>query len=209
MVIPAVDYINDVFMPGILDQQCLNPAIHAALMLRKRTLNKYYSLTDVSKLYWIAMVLHPLHKLEYFKQAKWEVAWIDGAHDLVRNTYNLSYASCYINNDMDLMSDCGASGSEGHSTNIFDSLPSLTKRRPAHGGNELNTYLMSSIKDIDPADALMWWHKQHSLYPHLSCVVLDYLTVPGMHIINNASFCRINLFQQCLLMSNASSVTGA
>ncbi|KAI6102129.1 hypothetical protein F5141DRAFT_1008425, partial [Pisolithus sp. B1] len=114
MVIPAMDYIDEVFMTGILDQQCLDPAICVALTLGKRTLNKYYLLTDVSKLYQIAMVLHPLHKLEYFTWAKWEVACIDGAHDLIHDTYNLSYASHYIGNDTDLMSDHGASGSEVH-----------------------------------------------------------------------------------------------
>ncbi|KIK13875.1 hypothetical protein PISMIDRAFT_17688 [Pisolithus microcarpus 441] len=51
-----MDYIDDAFMTGILDQQCLDPVICVALMLKKRTLNKYYSLTDVSKLYQIVMV---------------------------------------------------------------------------------------------------------------------------------------------------------
>lgn len=37
-------------------------------------------------------VLHPWHKLEYFKQAKWEQDWIDTALDLVREMYDSSYA---------------------------------------------------------------------------------------------------------------------
>ncbi|KAI6125605.1 hypothetical protein EDD16DRAFT_1474107, partial [Pisolithus croceorrhizus] len=66
MVIPAMDYINEVFTTGMLDEEWFNPSIHAAVGLAKKTLNKYYSLTDTSDLYCIMMVLHPHHKLEYF-----------------------------------------------------------------------------------------------------------------------------------------------
>ena len=55
MVIPAMDYIDEVFTTGMLGQQCFDPAIHAAVGLAKRTLNKYYEHTDLSKLYQISM----------------------------------------------------------------------------------------------------------------------------------------------------------
>ena len=55
MVIPAMDYINEVFTTRMLGQQCFDPAIRAAVGLAKRTLNKYYEHTDLSKLYWISM----------------------------------------------------------------------------------------------------------------------------------------------------------
>lgn len=55
MVILVMDYIDSVFTTGLLNKECLDPAIRAALGLAKRTLNKYYSSTDLSKLYWIAM----------------------------------------------------------------------------------------------------------------------------------------------------------
>ena len=50
-----MDYIDEVFTTGMLKQQHFDPAIHAAVGLAKRTLNKYYEQTDLSKLYWIAM----------------------------------------------------------------------------------------------------------------------------------------------------------
>ncbi|KIM61748.1 hypothetical protein SCLCIDRAFT_51980, partial [Scleroderma citrinum Foug A] len=31
-------------------------------------------------------------------------------------------------------------------------------------------------------DALKWWHEQHSKYPRLSCMALDYLTIPATSI---------------------------
>ncbi|KIK17267.1 hypothetical protein PISMIDRAFT_111858, partial [Pisolithus microcarpus 441] len=55
MVIPAMDYINEVFTTGMLDEERFDPSIHAAVGLAKKTLNKYYSLMDTSDLYRIAM----------------------------------------------------------------------------------------------------------------------------------------------------------
>ncbi|KIM68456.1 hypothetical protein SCLCIDRAFT_105430, partial [Scleroderma citrinum Foug A] len=55
MVIPAMDYIDKVFTTGMLNQQQFNPAIRSALGHAKNTLNKYYSLTDSSKVYRVVM----------------------------------------------------------------------------------------------------------------------------------------------------------
>ena len=55
MVIPAMDYIDEVFTTGMLQRNMLDPAICAAVGLAKKTLNKYYECTDASKLYHIAM----------------------------------------------------------------------------------------------------------------------------------------------------------
>ena len=56
VVIPAMDYIDEVFTNGTLKKEVLHPAIHAVIRLGKRTLNRYYSLTDSSELYHITMV---------------------------------------------------------------------------------------------------------------------------------------------------------
>jgi cobalamin biosynthesis Co2+ chelatase CbiK len=37
-------------------------------------------------------VLHPHHKLHYFKTAGWEDAWIQTAHDIVRDEFDRTYA---------------------------------------------------------------------------------------------------------------------
>ncbi|KAF8130494.1 hypothetical protein K438DRAFT_1493222, partial [Mycena galopus ATCC 62051] len=50
-----------------------------ALGLAKATMNKYYSATDMSNVYRIAMVLHPSLKLQYFKSRKWDETWITTA----------------------------------------------------------------------------------------------------------------------------------
>ncbi|KAI9430134.1 hypothetical protein BJY52DRAFT_1096858, partial [Lactarius psammicola] len=67
------------------------PSIHAALAIGKNTMNCYYNKTDHSEVYHIAMVLHPRHKLDYFKKHKWEGAWIQAAHKIVQDEFRWSY----------------------------------------------------------------------------------------------------------------------
>ncbi|KAJ6590250.1 hypothetical protein B0H10DRAFT_1678595, partial [Mycena sp. CBHHK59/15] len=60
-------------------KRALHPSILSALQLAKSTLNKYYSHTDSSNIYRIAMILHPNYKLDYFHTRKWESGWISTA----------------------------------------------------------------------------------------------------------------------------------
>jgi hypothetical protein len=85
-----------------------SPAIKAALAIGKKTINRYYDKTDHSEVFRIAMgtwytlihnstnnilVLHPRHKLQYFKNAGWSAEWIETAKALVRDEFDRSYAS--------------------------------------------------------------------------------------------------------------------
>ena len=36
-------------------------------------------------------VLHPCHKLQYFKKAGWEESWIKTSHDIVRTEFDETY----------------------------------------------------------------------------------------------------------------------
>lgn len=88
------------------------PALRNACRAGLKITNKYYSLTDCSPMYRIAMskhisvteivdivltfllehqVLHPSFKDEYFKLAKWPKSWIDEAIDLTREMYDTWY----------------------------------------------------------------------------------------------------------------------
>ncbi|KIK50676.1 hypothetical protein GYMLUDRAFT_182431, partial [Collybiopsis luxurians FD-317 M1] len=50
-VIPAMDAIYEAFATGIVDNQVMSDPICHALSIGKKTLNKYYSLTDNSDIY--------------------------------------------------------------------------------------------------------------------------------------------------------------
>ena len=86
----------------------LPASIRAVATLGKHTLNKYYTMTNHSEVYRIAMgkfhhlrtillsftwllVLHPRHKLDYFKTAKWDKEWIDAARQIVRDKFEHTY----------------------------------------------------------------------------------------------------------------------
>jgi hypothetical protein len=68
-----------------------HPSLAAAMKLARKKMDRYYSLTDLSNVYRIAMVLHPGMKLEYFRNQKWEDEWIAEAEHLVREEYAVKY----------------------------------------------------------------------------------------------------------------------
>jgi len=107
-VIPAMDVINKSLNMLFDSPQKYSVAIRAALTIRKRTLSKYYNKTGESEVYHIAMstfllfyvyhmfliaiiVLHPCHKLEYFRKNNWDKPSIKAAHNIVQDKFNKSY----------------------------------------------------------------------------------------------------------------------
>ncbi|KNF04894.1 hypothetical protein PSTG_01951 [Puccinia striiformis f. sp. tritici PST-78] len=67
------------------------PALCNACRVGLELTNKYYSLTDTSPLYRIAIVLHPSFCDEYFKLANWEPEWISEAIHLTRDMWISTY----------------------------------------------------------------------------------------------------------------------
>ncbi|KAL0569351.1 hypothetical protein V5O48_012614 [Marasmius crinis-equi] len=78
-VIPVMDGIDQIVMTSAVKDQTISPAIKAALSFGKRTLNKYYKLTDTSLAYATSMILHPSFKTAYFRTAQWKEEWITNA----------------------------------------------------------------------------------------------------------------------------------
>ncbi|KAG1783140.1 hypothetical protein EV702DRAFT_959578, partial [Suillus placidus] len=99
-VIPAMDLIDERLTTYSHDTKFLL-SIHSAVGLAKKTLDRYYQLMDKSEVYRIAMVLHPHHKLSYFKSAGWEDGWIKIAEDLIRNEFEQSSLNMEIRDDAD------------------------------------------------------------------------------------------------------------
>ncbi|PBK85233.1 hypothetical protein ARMGADRAFT_942226 [Armillaria gallica] len=91
MVIPAMDHINTVLATATLDKAKFSAPIRAALTVAKDHLNVYYDRTDQSKVYHIAMVLHPQRKLTYFCDANWPVSWINEAQERVTYKFERKY----------------------------------------------------------------------------------------------------------------------
>ncbi|KAF9064513.1 hypothetical protein BDP27DRAFT_1230380 [Rhodocollybia butyracea] len=90
-VIPAMDAIDKALATGIINNEVLSEPIQHALAIGKKTLNKYYALTDDSVIYCMAMVLHPLLRLEYFCKAGWNDKWIADAVTVIRQHWEKHY----------------------------------------------------------------------------------------------------------------------
>ncbi|OSC96299.1 hypothetical protein PYCCODRAFT_1344545, partial [Trametes coccinea BRFM310] len=90
-VIPAMEHMSRTLDWYIQDEEHYEHSICAALSLAKKTLVKYYNLTDSVNTYRIAMVLHPRYKTAYFKKLNWTRLWIESARKLVRNEYDQVY----------------------------------------------------------------------------------------------------------------------
>jgi len=106
-VIPAMDLIDQRLTTDSINRKLAAP-IQSAISLAQKTLNKYYTKTDLSEVYRIAIgahdlvhltivlmccctVLHPRHKLTYFKKVSWETEWINTAEEIVHEEFKRSY----------------------------------------------------------------------------------------------------------------------
>ncbi|GBE88184.1 putative AC9 transposase [Sparassis crispa] len=126
----------------------LKPCIRAAIGLTKKTLNCYYSKTDHSSVYRIAMVLHPTHKLDYFKHAGWEQQWIDMAEELVRDEFKYTYA----HGGPDATSnDAHEPVLKNPSVNMFDNLLKRHAPDAQPDYDKIMRYLAMLTEDIDDA----------------------------------------------------------
>src|SRR6266852_5674764 len=111
-IIPAMDKLNNGLNPH--SKESYHPAIKATMRLARSKMNRYYSITDRSAAYRIAMgtyiqvvhaklklirsslVLHPGLKLDYFHVQEWEDKWINVAENLVHEKYIVILVSMKI-----------------------------------------------------------------------------------------------------------------
>ena len=62
--------------------------------------------------------------------------------------------------------------------NIFNDLPTLQPPKATTHHDKLEKYLSTDC-ELHVDDGLLWWHEQKHIYPHLSRIALDYLSIPG------------------------------
>lgn len=61
---------------------------------------------------------------------------------------------------------------------MFDDLPALAAPKPADLGDEFDQFLATNPAYIK--DALAWWYERQRIYPWLSRMVMNYLSIPGV-----------------------------
>ncbi|KAI0279785.1 hypothetical protein BC826DRAFT_869450, partial [Russula brevipes] len=84
-VIPTMDRIDAMLKDSALEPLC--PSVKCTLSFARKHMDKYYSKTDLSNVYRIAMVLHPQLKLKYFQQHGWSKLWVNTAENIVREEF--------------------------------------------------------------------------------------------------------------------------
>lgn len=61
--------------------------------------------------------------------------------------------------------------------NIFDNIPAFAKPKRSEMHDELTAFLRTDPEYVE--DVIAWWISKRAIYPHLSRMALDYLTIPG------------------------------
>jgi len=112
-------------------------------------------------------VLHPGLKLKYFQQNDWHKDWIAMALELVQDEYAAHYEQA------------APAGEESPSTigpthaNDFGNF-SVAAR--AVRESELDEFLRHPVEAVK--DPLLWWYNKRLIYPNLSSMARDYLSIP-------------------------------
>jgi hypothetical protein len=146
-----------------------HPSLTAAMKLARKKMDHYYSLTDSSDVYHIAMVLHPGMKLEYFRNQKWEGEWIEQADTLVRREYAAKYEKAV--DELNTAPSNNSNTDNGFAS--FGNLSITTCPRVS----EIQEYLSLPVENVK--DPLKWWIDNKYIYPNLHRMALDYLSIPG------------------------------
>ncbi|KNE97896.1 hypothetical protein PSTG_08769, partial [Puccinia striiformis f. sp. tritici PST-78] len=154
------------------------PALRNACRMGLQLTNKYYTLTDCSPLFRIAMVLHPSFKDEYFKIAGWEEEWIAEALQLTREMFNTYYKP--LPTAPPLTNPRKATKPK---TGNIAQLGAALAARGNLMNDPLENWLASGLllDDGSPIDALKWWIQQKragNTHGGLLQMALDVLSSP-------------------------------
>jgi hypothetical protein len=149
------------------------------------------------------LVLHPSHKIDYFKQADWKEEWQKTAVEIVREEFERVYADILDSEDDDSQPVCllfssflyffhtfFQEASEINSDNIFDSLPTLSTPKKTALADELTRYLAAPTEAA--SDPLAWWIERQAVYPRLSRMARDYFCIPGTQLIYHMIYLEQN-----------------
>ena len=103
-----MDHIDKMLATSLDSPYKFSVAIRAALAIGKSAMSEVDHITMGLVFYYsnisyvlisIYLVLHPRHKLEYFKKHNWEESWIQTAHEIVREEFDRSYAAMDVGVD--------------------------------------------------------------------------------------------------------------
>ena len=154
-------------------------------------LDKYYTKTNDSAAYIAALVLDPCMKWEYISST-WQPEWIPDAKALVAKLWKKYRPTSPTHTQVEETAQ-----EPKHSPNAFTA---WKQQKSARRADYIDEYARYSREPPVPQDhikqgACSWWleERQQRLYPNLSRMALDILTIPAMSAAPERLFSSANI----------------
>ncbi|KNF05305.1 hypothetical protein PSTG_01520 [Puccinia striiformis f. sp. tritici PST-78] len=178
-VVVFINQITGHLSTVISDQRDVYPAaLRNACRAGLQLTNKYYTLTDCSPLYRVAMILHPSFKDEYFKLARWEPEWIAESIRLAREMWEHQYKP-------PAQQTTKSKSRPKPQTGVLAGLSGASQARTGNMATDPLTVWLTGGLNLDdegqPVNPLKWWIKQGragNTHGGLLQMALDVLSCP-------------------------------
>lgn len=196
--LPAMDYLLGVFEEAKVqykEDSFMASRVNSAWS----KLDKYYTKTNDSAAYIAALVLDPCMKWEYITST-WQPEWIPDAKALVITLwkkYRPSSNSTSTITSTNTPITPGLTGSKQPDPNVF---VTWKKQKSTKRADDIDEYFRYIREPPVPQDhikqgVLSWWleERQQRLYPNLSKMALDILSIPAMSAAPERLFSSANI----------------
>ena len=188
--LPAMDYLLGVFEEAKVKYRD-DPFMASRVNSAWSKLDKYYTKTNDSTAYIAALVLDPRMKWEYITST-WQPEWIPDAKALVAKLWKKYRPTS------DPTSDPNSDLTNKRPLNAFTTWKQQKSGRRADHTDEYFRYIREPPiphDHIKQGGACSWWleDRQQRLYPNLSKMALDILTVPAMSAAPERLFSSANI----------------
>jgi hypothetical protein len=193
--LPAMDYLLSLFEEA-KTRYGNDPFMASRVNSAWSKLDKYYTKTNDSAAYVAALVLDPCMKWEYINST-WESEWIPDAKTMVVQLWKKYRSTGDPTND--LISDSSSDPAHQRLPNTFTSWKQQKSGRRADHIDEYFRYIREPPIPHDHIKggrgACSWWleERQQRLYPNLSRMALDILTIPAMSAAPERLFSSANI----------------
>lgn len=162
-VVPMFDWLNDK-LKSYVEGSC-NPALKSACSKALDKLQKYFPCPDADILLFVAVVINPAFKLQYFKEHSWD----NRAIKKIRSKVIAMYLGHY-NGDIDSNADEDVEDTD-------DFMAHLSKRsKREKTQSEVEIYLGEPTVSTK-VNTLEWWKVNENKFPNLSKMARDVFSV--------------------------------
>jgi hypothetical protein len=194
-ILPIMEFLLEIFEDGRHKHEengFLGPCCQSGW----EKLEKYYNKTGESCAYVAAVVLCPTKKWEFFEKGlDWRASWLRDARQAVRKMWEDEYKQA--GNDLPPMRS--QSQPEGKTENRFKTWARQHVKVP-EVIDEYERYCREAVMEMDLDeifDPREWWQEttQRKVYPNLSKMALDLLSIPAMsaEVERLFSSCKITI----------------